>query len=99
MNKKGNEDYLKNNGGDDKISAVSAMGYDAYNTALEAIKLANSGKAADILAKLPEVKYTGVSGEITFNEIGDANRDVAYVKQVNTKTGNWEFVTEQSVSK
>lgn len=99
LNKKGNEDYLKNNGGDDKISAVSAMGYDAYNTALEAIKLANSGKAADILAKLPEVKYTGVSGEITFNDIGDANRDVAYVKQVNTKTGNWEFVTEQSVSK
>lgn len=98
LNKEGNEDYLKNNGGNDMISAVSTMGYDAYNTAIEAIKAADSKNPADILAKLPTITHSGVSGEISFNEIGDANRNVAYVKKANTKTVNWEFVKEQSVA-
>ena len=42
--------------------------------------------------------YTGVSGDISFNEIGDANRDAAYVKNANTETGAWDFVAEQSVN-
>ena len=33
---------LDNNGGNDMIAAVSVMGFDAYNVALEAIKLAGS---------------------------------------------------------
>ena len=41
--------------------------------------------------------YTGVSGEITFNEIGDANRDSAYIKTANTADNVWEFVTVQTV--
>ena len=39
----------------------------------------------------------GVSGEITFNEIGDANRDSAYIKTANTADNVWEFVTVQTV--
>ena len=39
----------------------------------------------------------GVSGEITFNEIGDANRDSAYIKTANTTDNVWEFVTVQTV--
>ena len=41
-----------NNNGNDQIAAVSAMGYDAYFVALEAIKKANSAEPADILAVL-----------------------------------------------
>ena len=44
-----------------------------------------------------DVDYTGVSGEITFNEIGDANRDSAYIKTANTADNVWEFVTVQTV--
>jgi len=86
-----------NNGGDDKIAAVSAMGYDAYNVALEAIKQAGSANPADILKALPNVTYNGVSGSIAFDSNGDAVRNVAYVKHCNTQTGLWEFVTQQTV--
>jgi branched-chain amino acid transport system substrate-binding protein len=86
-----------NNGGDDKVAAVSAMGYDAYYTALEALKKAGSAKPADILKVLPALNYTGVSGAIAFDRNGDAVRDVAYVKRSNPSTAEWEFVAKQGV--
>lgn len=86
-----------NNGGNDEISAVSAMGFDAYYTALEAIKIAQSINSSDVKKALPSVKYEGVSGLIEFNETGDCKRDVAYVKQVNTETGKWQFIAVQQV--
>ena len=92
-----NPDALTNNGGNDMVSAVTAMGYDAYFTALEAIKAAGSAEPADVLAALPSVSYEGVSGLIEFDEIGDAKRDAAYIKTANTETGEWEFVTVQGV--
>ena len=92
-----NPDALTNNGGNDMVSAVTAMGYDAYFTALDAIKAAGSAEPADVLAALPSVSYEGVSGLIEFDEIGDAKRDAAYIKTANTETGEWEFVTVQGV--
>lgn len=86
-----------NNGGDDEIAAVSAMGFDAYYTALEAIKNAGSVKADAVKAALPKTSYKGVSGNIAFDATGDAVRDVAYIKKVNTQTGKWDFVAQQSV--
>ena len=87
-----------NNGGDDMIAAVSVMGYDAYYVALEALKAAGSTDPADVLAALPGVTYTGVSGEIAFDDIGDAIRDTAFVKQANTTDNVWDFVKVQSVA-
>ena len=87
-----------NNGGDDMIAAVSVMGYDAYYVALEALKAAGSTDPADVLAVLPGVTYTGVSGEIAFDDIGDAIRDTAFVKQANTTDNVWDFVKVQSVA-
>ena len=92
-----NADAKTNNGGNDMISAVTAMGYDAYFTALEAIKAAGSTKPADVLAALPGVSYEGVCGLIEFDEIGDAKRDAAYIKTANTQTNNWDFVKVQGV--
>lgn len=86
-----------NNGGDDEIAAVSAMGFDAYYTALEALKLAGSTKSEDVKAALPKTTYKGVSGAISFNETGDAVRDVAFIKKVDVSTGKWKFVAQQSV--
>ncbi len=93
-----NDTALANNGGNDMVAAVSAMGYDAYFVALEALKAAGSTDPGDVMAALPSVTYTGVTGEISFNETGDANRDTAYIKKVNTETGVWDFVAEQKVS-
>jgi len=87
-----------NNGGDDKIAAVTAMGYDAYYVALEALKKAGSTNPADILSILPSLTYTGVSGPIAFDDIGDAIRDTAYVKVCNNETGEWEFFAQQGIN-
>ena len=87
-----------NNGGDDTVSGLTVMGYDAYYVALEALKAAGSTDPAAVNEALWDVTYTGVSGDISFNEIGDANRDAAYIKHANTETGAWDFVAEQSVA-
>ena len=88
---------LTNNGGNDIIAGVTAMGYDAYYVALEALKAAGTTDSAAVMAALPAVTYDGVSGHIEFDETGDAIRTTAYVKTVNNETGDWEFLTEQTV--
>ena len=102
---KGIKDYINNNasaksdnGGDDTISAVTAMGYDAYYVALEAIKAAGSPDAAKIKAALPSVTYTGVSGSIAFDSIGDAVRDTAFIKTADTANGAWVLEKVQTGS-
>ncbi len=87
-----------NNGGNDMIAAVSVMGYDAYFTALEALKTAGSTDPADVMAALPNVKYTGISGEIVFNEVGDADRHMAYIKVNNSETGVWDLAKVQEAN-
>ena len=86
---------LEKNGGNDMLAAVTVMGYDAYMVALEAIKAAGSSDPAAVMAALPGVSYSGISGDISFNDIGDANRDSAVIKAANTETGEWEFVAVQ----
>ena len=86
-----------NNGGDDTIAAVSAMGYDAYYVALEALKAAGSTDPADVNEALWDVTYDGVCGHVEFDENGDAKRDNAYVKTANTETGAWDFVGEHGI--
>ena len=92
-----NADAKTNNGGNDMIAAVTAMGYDAYFTALEALKAAGSTDPAAVLEALPGVSYEGVSGLIEFDDIGDAVRDSAFIKTANTETGAWDFVKVQTV--
>ena len=87
-----------NNGGNDELAAVTVMGYDAYYVALEAMKKAGSIEPAKILEVLPSLNYTGVTGVISFNDIGDANRDTAFVKACNTETGKWDFVAQQGIN-
>ena len=96
----GNEQNLTDNGGDSNIAAVSAMGYDAYFVALEALKAACSTDRAKVTEALWKVSTTGVTGAIAFDDVnGDAIRTTAYIKKVNTTTGLWDFVKEQGVAK
>ena len=93
-----NPDMLTNNGGNDMVSAVSPLGYDAYFVALEALKAAGSTDSKAVNAALWNVKYTGVTGDISFDQVnGDAVRNMAYIKTANTETGAWDFVAVQSV--
>ena len=88
---------LANNGGNDQLAAVSAMGYDAYFVALEAIKAAGTTDSEAVKNALPSVNYTGVTGAIAFDENGDANRTSAFIKKCNTETAAWDLVREQGV--
>ena len=94
-----NPDKLTNNGGNDIVAAVSALGFDGYNVALAALEAAGSIEPAAIVEALPSLVYEdAVTGAISFDEIGDANKDMAYVKHANTETGEFDFVKTQSVS-
>ncbi len=86
---------LANNNGNDEISAVTAMGYDSYMFALEAIKKADSTEPGKIMEAIWNTSYEGVTGLIEIQEPGDAKRDAAYIKTANTQTGSWDFVAVQ----
>ena len=89
---------MTNNGGNDIISAVSAMGYDAYFVALEALKAAGSTDAKAVNEALWGTTFDGVSGAIAFDAVnGDAVRDTAYIKTIDTATGAWQFVAVQGI--
>jgi branched-chain amino acid transport system substrate-binding protein len=92
-----NADMKKNNGGNDIVAAVSALGYDGYMMALEAIKKAGSVDSAAILKAVPTTTYTGVTGEIKFDPKGDAIRSQAFIKSVDAATGAWKFMAIQTV--
>lgn len=92
---------LTNNGGNDIVAAVSALGFDAYNTAYAAIEAALNAKggsitSVDVAKALWEVNITdAVTGTIKFNQTGDAIKDSAYIKQAGD--GAFSFVKVQSV--
>ena len=88
---------LTNNGGNDMIAAVSVMGYDGYYMALAALQAAGTIDSAAVMAILPSVEIDGVSGHIAFDENGDAIRTSAFVKTIDNATGEWVFVSEQTV--
>jgi branched-chain amino acid transport system substrate-binding protein len=87
--------YLKDNKQSEIIPAVSALGYDAYLAALNAIKQANSTDSTKIRDALVNVKFDGVTGSISFNENGDANKDMAFIKTV--ENGEFKFLKTVTV--
>ncbi len=89
---------LTNNGGNDIVAAVSALGFDAYNVAIAAIEKAGSADAKAIAEILPTVEVEGVTGKISFDENGDAKKDMAYIKFANPETVAFDFVKTQTVS-
>ncbi|MFI3313096.1 MAG: ABC transporter substrate-binding protein, partial [Eubacteriales bacterium] len=90
---------LDNNGGDDTVAAVSAMGYDAYNFALEAIKNAGSTDPSAINEAIWDTTLTGVTGEIVIDRDadGDAIRNTAFIKAADTANVAWVLETEQTI--
>lgn len=89
------ESAFELNGKNEEIAAVTVMGFDAYYTALEALKTAKSTTSKDLLKSLPLVQYNGIAGAISFDADGNAARDVAYVKQVDNASGTWKFIAVQ----
>jgi branched-chain amino acid transport system substrate-binding protein len=88
--------YLVENKQGEIIPAVSALGYDAYLTVIEAIKIAKSTEGAAIREALVGVNVEGVTGSITFNETGDANKNMAFIKIV--ENGQFKFLKTVTIT-
>lgn len=97
-----NADKYEMNGGNDIVAAVSALGFDAYNVALAAIRAAAEEKgedltSVDVATALWSLSYdNAVTGKIEFDQNGDAIKDSAYIKRAGD--GAFEFVTVQTVA-
>ena len=89
---------LTNNGGNDMIAAVSVMGYDAYNVAVDAIERAQSTDPNAIYEALKSTNWEGITGNIQFDEEGDAIRDLAYIKIADTANNTWTNGGTQTVA-
>lgn len=93
----GDPQNLTLNGGSDGVAAVSALGYDAYMSIYEALKALDGAEALNSVAlrdALKAVSFSGVTGAISFDDNGDAVKNVAYIKQI--KDGKFNFLKTQS---
>ncbi len=97
-----NSDKKDMNGGNDIVAAVSALGFDAYNVAMVAIRAAaeTAGSAMtsiDVAKAICTAKLeNAVTGVIQFNETGDAIKDSAYIKKA--ADGAFQFVKVQKTA-
>ena len=81
----------------EKVAMEAAIGASiAGARSFCAMKHVGLNVAADALFT---ATYTGVSGSIAFDEVGDAVRDPAYIKTANTTDGTWALETVQTASK
>ncbi len=92
------ESRMEDNGGL-LISPFSALGYDAYNLALTALAQAGSTDPVAVRGAIAAVSLANaVTGEIVFNENGDARKDMAVIKRADTENGCFAFVKTQTVN-
>ena len=83
------------NGGNDVVAAVSALGYDAYMTLVEALRKVDPANVNSVAIRdaLKNVSFTGVTGSISFDENGDAKKDTAFIKEM--ADGAFKFLGTQ----
>lgn len=83
------------NGGNDVVAAVSALGYDAYMTLVEALKKVDPANINSVAIRdaLKTVSFAGVTGSISFDENGDAKKDTAFIKEM--ADGAFKFLGTQ----
>jgi len=92
---KSSNENLKLNGNTDVIASISALGYDSYMSIVEAIKSLNGDVTGEAIKDaLTKLNYTGVTGVITFDQNGDAKKNVAFIESF--VDGNMKLVGFQS---
>lgn len=93
----GFKEFLKKNNQDEIIPAVSALGYDAYLVAYKAIEKAGSLDGEAIKNALKDIQVEAVTGNISFDENGDAIKNMAFVKSISG--GKFQFLTTTKLDK
>ena len=80
------------------ITYILGESKEVTNQIIEAIKAAQSTDGTAIRDALKDVEMTGVTGDLSFNEIGDANKNMAYIKTIDVATGTFKFLKTQTVA-
>ena len=97
-----NPNYFEMNGGNDIVAAVSALGFDAYNVAMAAIRAAAEAKgdaltSVDVASAIWTLTLdNAVTGKIQFDKNGDALKDSAYIKKAGD--GKFDFQKVQTIA-
>ena len=65
---------------------------------LEAIKAADSADSDAIAQALSGVTYTGVTGDVVFDDEGDVDKNIIFIKGVDTEKGEFYSVKEQGLA-
>ena len=88
---------IKDNGGS-LVSPFSALGYDAYNAAVAAIVSAESPDPTAIRDALAQITLSNaVTGELRFDENGNAVRELVYIKTADMEAGAYSVIKTQTV--
>ncbi len=72
------------------IQTYAPYAYDATHALVEAMRIADSAEPAKYLAAMPRVRFTGVTGEIGFDDKGDVLGGAITLYRV--QGGKWEVV-------
>lgn len=97
-----NSEYYDMNGESSMVAAVSALGFDAYNVAMSAIRAAADEKgedmtSVDVAKALWDTDFDGITGKIVFDENGDTITNSTYIKKAKADGSAFEFVKVQTV--
>ncbi|MBQ2729750.1 MAG: ABC transporter substrate-binding protein [Clostridia bacterium] len=97
-----NSEYFVMNGESDMIAAVSALGFDAYNVAVAAIRTAIDEKGADFTSvdvtnALWKTDFNGICGNVVFDKHGDAIKNSVHIKKAAADGSGFEFIKVQTV--
>ncbi|MGP1569846.1 MAG: ABC transporter substrate-binding protein [Eubacteriales bacterium] len=93
---------IKKNADRDTVAAVSALAYDSYVAVYEALKSLDGKDITSVAIKdaLKSVEFDGVTGHITFDENGDAVKNVAFIKTISPESlesKEFKFIKKQTV--
>ena len=86
---------IEKNGGNDAVVGNVALCFDAYNVICDALEAAGTTDGEVLKETLAGIESEGVTGLITFDAVGDANKDAAYIDTV--QDGKFVFLKQVSV--
>lgn len=87
---------MEANGGTTDIDPASALAYDAYMVALNAIEAAGTTDCREVGAAVSTVRINGLTGDFGFDLNGDAVRSALYMKTADTNTGSLNYEKAQA---
>lgn len=97
-----NPDNISKNADTDTVAATSALAYDSYLAVYKALEKLEGKEINSVAIKeaLKGVEFEGVTGNVKFDENGDAVKNLAFIKTISPeslKTKEFKFVKKQTV--